>query len=194
MSIPGQHTTPTRRVAGHDVPAVGSWVIDPGHTSVDFVGRHFMLTKVRGRITDVGGSVVIADDPADSSVEVTMLMSTVESANADRDAHLRSADFFNVDVHPTATFRSTRVQWDGRSAKVHGELTIVGVTRPVVLDVEFLGATEDPWGGTRAMFSASTEIDREGWGITWNQVLATGGLLVSKKIRIEIETETVLEP
>jgi len=120
-------------------------------------------------------------------------MSSVASGNSDRDEHLRSQDFFNVETYPTAEFRSTNVEWLGRSAKVAGDLTIVGVTRAVVLDVEFLGATTDPWGGARAIFSASTEIDREAWGLTWNQALETGGLLVSKKIRIEIETETVLQ-
>ena len=187
-------SVPTRTVDGHTVPATGTWQLDPGHTAVEFVGRHFMMTRVRGRFTDVSGAVVIAEDPASSSVDVTITTASVSSGSADRDEHLRSSDFFDVERFPTAAFRSTHVDWQGGTATVTGDLTIVGVTRPVVLDVELLGVTEDPWGGIRAVFSAGTEIDREDWGLTWNQALEAGGVLVSKKIRIEIETETVLVP
>jgi polyisoprenoid-binding protein YceI len=185
--------TPTRLVAGEEVPVVGRWELDPGHTSVEIIGRHFMMTKVRVRLAGVAGTVVIAEDPEQSSVDVTLDMASVTSSNAGRDDHLRSADFFDVENFPTATFRSTSVAWQGTTAAVTGDLTIVGVTRPVVRDVELHGATNDPWGGTRAEFSAWTEINREDWGLTWNQVLETGGALVSKKVRIEIETETVLD-
>jgi polyisoprenoid-binding protein YceI len=185
--------TITRLVDGVQVPVAGSWKIDPGHAEVAFIGRHFMLTKVRGRFTDVGGTIEIADHPADSSVSVTIGMTSVTSGSDDRDTHLRSSDFFDVERFPTATFRSRRVNWGGTTAKVEGELTIVGVTRPVELDVELVGTTVDPWGGGRAVFSAFTEIDREDWGLTWNVALETGGILVSKRIRIEIELEAVLE-
>jgi polyisoprenoid-binding protein YceI len=181
-----------RTVAGTEVPLAGDWEVDPGHAEVAFVGRHFMMTKVRGRFTDVAGVVRIADDPADSAVEVTIGMASVSSGSADRDDHLRSPDFFDVDRHPTATFRSTQVAWAGTRATVDGDLTIVGVTRPVVLEVEYLGAVGDPWGGRRAVFSAWTEVNREDWGLTWNMALEAGGVMVSKKIRIEIEVETVL--
>lgn len=184
--------SPTRLVDGEELPVAGAWTIDPGHTSVELIGRHFMMTKVRVRLSDVAGTVVIADDPAASSVVVTLGMASVSSSNADRDDHLRSPDFFDVERHPTATFRSTHVTWIDNTAEVTGDLTIVGITRPVVLDVELLGVTNDPWGGSRAVFSAHTEINREDWGLTWNQALETGSVLVSKKIRIEIETETVL--
>jgi polyisoprenoid-binding protein YceI len=183
----------TRLVDGVQVPVAGSWKIDPGHAEVAFIGRHFMLTKVRGRFTDVAGTIEIADDPADSSVSVTIGTASVTSGSVDRDNHLRSSDFFAVDRFPTATFRSHRVNWSGTAAKLDGELTIVGVTRPVELDVELVGTTVDPWGGGRAVFSAFTEIDREDWGLTWNVALETGGILVSKRIRIEIELEAVLE-
>jgi polyisoprenoid-binding protein YceI len=177
------------------VPAAGAWAIDPGHADVAFVGRHLMFTKVRGRFTDVAGTVVIADEPARSTVEVTIGMASVTSGSQDRDDHLRSADLFDVERYPTATFRSTEVRWDeGPRAEVEGDLTIHGVTRPVVLDVEFSGAVTDPWGGERAMFSATTEIDREDWDLTWNMALETGGILVSKRIRIEIDVETVRRP
>jgi polyisoprenoid-binding protein YceI len=185
------HPALTRTVAGTEVPATGDWAVDPGHAEVGFIGRHFMMTKVRGRFTDVAGTVHIADDPADSSVEVEIGMASVSSGSSDRDDHLRSPDFFDVERFPTATFRSTSVAWAGTQATVPGDLTIVGVTRPVVLTVDYLGATNDPWGGQRAVFSASTEVNREDWGLTWNVALEAGGVMVSKKIRIEIEIETL---
>ena len=181
----------TRNVDGTEVPVVGSWAIDPGHAEVAFIGRHFMLTKVRGRFTDIVGTVVIADDPADSSVDVTINMASVESGSDDRDNHLRSSDFFDVENHPEGRFRSTSVTLNGDTTRVSGELTLVGITCPVVLDVLYVGSTVDPWGGHRAIYSASTEINREDWGLTWNVALEAGGLLVSKKIRIELEVETV---
>jgi polyisoprenoid-binding protein YceI len=191
MSVTAQPSL-VRTVAGSEVPVAGDWAVDPGHAEVAFVGRHFMMTRVRGRFTDVGGVVRIAEDPAASSVEVTIGMASVTSGAADRDDHLRSPDFFDVATHPTATFRSTGVRWAGATATVDGELTIVGVTRPVVLEVDYLGAVTDPWGGRRAVFSARTEINREDWGLTWNMALEAGGVMVSKKVRIEIEVETVL--
>jgi polyisoprenoid-binding protein YceI len=180
-------------VNGVDVPVPGDWVIDPGHAEVAFIGRHFMLTKVRGRFTDVAGVIRIEDDPAQSRVDVTIGTASLMSGSPDRDEHLRSADFFDVERFPTATFRSEHVRWSGHRAQVAGRLTIVGVERPVDLEVELIGTTVDPWGAARAVFSAFTEIDREDWGLTWNVALETGGVLVSKKIRIEIELEAVLQ-
>jgi polyisoprenoid-binding protein YceI len=186
--------TPTRTVAGTPLPAPGTWIIDPGHAEVAFVGRHFMLTKVRGRFTGVDGAVTVAEDPADSSIEVTIDMASVSSGDAARDEHLRSPDLFDVAAHPTATFRSTDVRWSGGSTgTIVGDLTIKGVSRPVELAVEYLGHVTDPWGNERAVFSATTTIDREDWGLTWNMVLEAGGIVVSKDIRIEIEVETVLQ-
>jgi polyisoprenoid-binding protein YceI len=182
----------TRRVDGATLPVAGTWTIDPGHAEVGFVGRHFMITKVRGRFTDVTGTLRFADDPADSSVDVVIGMASVESGNATRDEHLRSAELFDVTAFPTATFRSTRVEWRGSRGTVQGDLTIHGVTRSVPLEVSYEGSARDPWGGERAVFSAATTIDREDYGITWNMALETGGILVSKEIRIEIEVETVL--
>jgi polyisoprenoid-binding protein YceI len=189
MSTSELDTDLTRVVDGVEVPAAGTWAIDPGHTEVAFIGRHFMMTKVRGRFTGVAGTINIGPEPAASTVEVTIDMATVQSGSTDRDDHLRSPDFFDVERHPTATFWSTGVTWRGRRADLRGDLTICGVSRPVVLAVEYLGATIDPWGGQRAVFSASTEINREDWGLTWNMALEAGGILVSKKIRIEIELE-----
>ena len=185
-------TTPTRTVAGHVLPAAGTWDIDPGHTDVSFIGRHFMVTKVRGRFTGVTGTVVIAESIADSRVDVTIDMTTVESGSGARDEHIKSAELFDVEQFPQATFRSTRVDWVGASGTVHGDLTIHGVTKHVPLEVTFEGYARDPWGGDRAIFSARTKVNREDFGITWNMAVETGGVLVSKEIQIEIDLETVL--
>lgn len=184
----------TRIVSGVELPAPGVWRIDPGHAEVGFVGRHFGLTKVRGRFTDIDGVVVIATDPTTSSVEVTIDMGSVSSGDRSRDDHLRSGDFFDVEHHPTASYRSTRVTVDGSSGTVDGELTIKGITRPVRMQVEYLGHAADPWGNDRAVFSAISRINREDWGLTWNMLLETGGLLVSKEITLEIEIELVRQP
>lgn len=184
-------TPAVRTVEGVELPAPGTWAIDPGHTEVGFVGRHFMLTKVRGRFTGVRGAVTIAEDPADSRLEVVIDMASVSSGDQTRDDHLRSPDLFDVERHPTATFTSTAVRWAGTRGTADGDLTILGVTRPVTLDIAFAGHVHDPWGQDRAVFSASAQINREDWGLTWNMVLEAGGILVSKDIRLEIEVETI---
>ena len=186
--------TVTRIADGAELPAPGRWQIDPGHTELAFVGRHFMLTKVRGRFTGLSGVIEVAEASGDSTVAVTIDMTSVESGNDARDEHLRSADFFDVAHHPTATFSARAAHWQGTRGELAGELTIRGVTRPVTVQAEYLGYTADPWGGHRAVFTAAGTIDREDWGLTWNQPLAGGGLLVSKEIRIEIELEAVLQP
>src|SRR4051794_39207421 len=183
----------TRQINGVELPSAGIWNIDPGHSEVGFVGRHFGLTKIRGRFTDVTGTVNIGNDIVLSEVVVTIEMASVGSGDQTRDDHLRSADFFDVERHPTATFRSTTVASAGVTGSIEGDLTIKGVTRPVTLDVEYLGYAADPWGGERAVFSASAAINREDWGLTWNMLLEAGGLLVSKEIRLEIEVELVRE-
>ena len=181
--------TPT--VTGITLPAAGVWIIDPGHAEVGFVGRHFGLTKIRGRFTGVEGTVVVADEPADSTVEVVIDMASVSSGDQARDDHLRSSDFFDAARYPTALFRSTSVDRSGTSATATGELTIKDVTRPIVLAVEYIGHVADPWGNERAVFSARGRINREDWGLTWNMVLDAGGLLVSKEIALEIEVELI---
>jgi polyisoprenoid-binding protein YceI len=183
--------TATDTPMGLALPAPGTWKIDPGHAEVGFVGRHLMLTKVRGRFTGVSGAIVVGEQPHDSSVDVTVEMGSVSSGDRARDDHLRSADLFDVDRHPTAEFRSTRVTWHGTAGTIDGELTIKGATRPVALDVVYRGQVQDPWGNQRAVFSAHGSLDREDWGLTWNMVLDSGGLLVSKEIRLEIEVEAV---
>jgi polyisoprenoid-binding protein YceI len=181
----------TRLVDGVAVPSPGVWAIDPGHAEVAFVGRHFGLTRVRGRFTAVAGEVTFGERLADSSVVVDIQMASVSSGDRSRDDHLRSADLFDVDHHPMAQFRSTRVEVADTSATMHGELTIKGITRPVTLDVDYLGHARDPWFNDRAVFSARGTIDREDWGLTWNMLLEAGGLLVSKEIKLEIEVELV---
>ncbi|HEX2046890.1 MAG TPA: YceI family protein [Acidimicrobiales bacterium] len=185
-------TTLTREYQGLLIPEAGTYVLDQAHTTVEFVGRHLMITKVRGRFTDFSGQIVVGDNPDDSSVEVTINAASVNSGDDNRDGHLRSPDFLDVETYPTITFRSTSVEVgpDG-TGKVTGDLTVKDVTRPVTLDVEFDGASPDPWGGQRLGFTASTEINREDWGLTWNVALETGGMLVGKKIRLEFNVEAV---
>ncbi|RLK61801.1 YceI family protein [Actinokineospora cianjurensis] len=186
-------TAAGRVLGGVELPAAGTWKVDPGHAEVGFVGRHFMLTKVRGRFTGVEGVVTVAEQPEDSSVEVTIDMASVTSGDQTRDDHLRSDDFFDVTEHPTATFRSTSVSWIGAGGVLEGELTIKGVARPVTLKVEHLGLVRDPWGNDRAVFSAKGRINREDWGLSWNMVLEAGGILVSKEIDLELEVELIHE-
>lgn len=184
--------TPTRDEGGAVVPAAGTWDIDPVHADVAFTGRHFMVTKVRGRFTDVAGAVIVGEDMNDSRVDVVIAMASVESGSVVRDDHLRSPELFDVAQFPQATFRSVSVDWQGTHGVVQGDLTLHGVTRRVPLDVTFEGHVRDPWGGDRAIFSASTRVNREDFGITWNVALEAGGVLVSKEITIDIQVETVL--
>jgi polyisoprenoid-binding protein YceI len=190
-------TTPAaaapRTVAGAELPAPGRWEIDPGHTEVAFIGRHFMLTKVRGRFTGVTGAIMVAEDPGESTAEVTIDMASVDSGSQARDDHLRSPDFFDAGRHPTATFAGHATGWQGTRGLLAGELTIRGITRPVTLQAEYLGQVADPWGGQRAVFTAEGTLNREDWDLTWNMPLDNGGLLVSREIGIEISTETVLQ-
>lgn len=187
-----QASAPTRIVDGIELPAPGTWAVDPGHAEVGFVGRHLMLTKVRGRFTDVSATVEVGDRLEDSTVEATIGMASVDSGDATRDDHLRSADLFDVANHPTAAFRSERIERTGAATGVlHGMLTIRGVTRPVVLDVAFLGGLVDPWDNQRAVFEAHGRINREDWGLTWNMVLDQGGLLVSREIDLALHVELV---
>ena len=185
--------TATREIDGHALPVPGRWEIDPVHADVAFTGRHFMVTKVRGRFTDVRGAVTVAEDMTLSTVEVVIGMASVSSGSDVRDDHLRSAELFDVERFPEATFRSTAVSWSGRRGTVTGDLTIHGVTRSVDLAVELAGQVRDPWGSDRAIFSATTRVDREDFGVTWNVALEAGGVLVGKEIGIEIEVETVLQ-
>lgn len=195
--MPSTTTTPAGSSAqtpdGIALPRPGTWKVDAGHADVGFVGRHLLFTKVRGRFREVDATVRIADPIEHSSVEATIDMASVESGDAARDEHLRSSDLFDVATHPTATFRSTSLTVDGRRGSLTGDLTIKGVTRPVTLAVELLGALVDPWDAERAVVDASGRIDREDWGVTWNMALEAGGVLVSKEIDLVLHLELVRE-
>jgi polyisoprenoid-binding protein YceI len=186
------HTEAIRTFEGFELPGPGDWQLDPAHTAVEFVARHLMVTKVRGRFHRVDGSIHVAENPADSWVEVKIDAASVETGDGQRDEHLRSPDFFDVERYPEITFRSTKLEGSSPGHfLVLGDLTLHGVTRPITLDVEYAGVTADPWGGTRAGFSASTEVNREDFGLTWNVALESGGLVVGKKVRLEFEIEAI---
>lgn len=183
----------TRLVRGAELPVAGTWTIDTAHTDVTFVARHLMVAKVRGRVPVVGGDIVVGDDPDDSFVTVTLDMAGIDTGSAERDAHLRSEDFFDSVAQPHATFRSTALSWSGDTGAIVGDLTIAGTTRMVVLGTEYLGAGTDPDGLHRMAFSASTEVDRNDWGLSWNQPLANGGVLIGRTVRIELDVQAVLD-
>ena len=174
------------------IPVAGAYDIDGAHTSVEFVGRHLMITKVRGRFTDVSGRITIAEEPEASHVEVEIGAASLSSGNADRDTHLKSADFFDVERFPTITFRSTSVTaLADNTWEVVGDLTVRDTTRPVTLQVDFDGAEVSPLGDERIGFSAATDLNREDFGLTWNMALETGGLLVGKTARIELAVQAI---
>src|SRR4029079_14079846 len=157
-----------------------TWALDPVHSSVEFAVRHLMITTVKGRFAGVQGTVVLDDvTPSASSAEITIQAASIDTREPQRDAHLKSPDFFDVEKFPTLTFRSTAVrEWDEDGLTLVGDLTIHGVTREVALDVKNEGRTRDPWGGERTGFTATTKIKRSEFGLTWNQLLETRGLTV----------------
>lgn len=183
----------TRSLHGVELPAAGTWVVDPSHSSVEVVARHMMISKVRGRFGSFAGRLVVGEQPEDSSVEVTIDAASIDTADARRDEHLRAADFLDVANHPEITFRSTSVR-PGRRGRweVTGDLTLLGVTRPVTLDVELEGIGA-AYGGPRAVFSATAEVDREEFGLTWNMALEAGGVLVGRQLKIELSIQAVPE-
>ncbi len=172
----------------------GTWTIDPVHSEVSFVVRHLMVSKVRGNFTKFEGALTIAEDPLASKVEVTIDANSINTNEPPRDAHLRSSDFFATDEHPHLTFGSTAVRRDGSDFVLDGDLTIHGVTQQVELALEFNGVGPDPYGGTRAGFSATTEISRKDFGMEFNMPLDGGGVVVGDKVKINIEVEAVLQP
>jgi polyisoprenoid-binding protein YceI len=172
----------------------GTWTIDPTHSEVGFSVRHLMVSKVKGRFTEFSGTFVTGDDPLDSGVEASVVLSSVDTGNADRDAHLRSADFFETDQHALLTYRSTGVHFDGDDFVVDGELTLRGVTREVPLTLEIHGfQPETPFGDTRAGFTAIAEIDRRDFGVSFNMALEGGGVGLGNKVQITLEIEAILQ-
>ncbi|MEA3055188.1 MAG: hypothetical protein QOD30_620 [Actinomycetota bacterium] len=175
-----------------EIPVAGVYEIDGAHTSVEFVGRHLMITKVRGRFSDVRGQITIDEEPTKSHVEVEIGVASVSTGNGDRDTHLTSGDFFDVEQYPTITFASTAVKpTRDNTWEVVGDLTVHGTTKPVTLQVDFDGGGASPMGDERIGFSAATEVNREDFGLTWNVALETGGFLVGKTARIELAVQAI---
>ena len=173
-----------------------AWHIDPAHSEIQFSAKHMMIATVRGKFTRFTGTIDADEqDPTAAQVAVEIETASIDTGNEQRDAHLRSPDFLNVEHYPRITFTSTNVErLDEEHGRLHGELTIRDVTRPVVLEVEYAGMAKSPWGTTSAGFSAKTKINRKDWGLNWNVALETGGWLVSDEITIAIEVELVRQP
>jgi polyisoprenoid-binding protein YceI len=180
-------------MATTQAPATSTiWKIDPAHTTVEFAAKHLMITTVKGRFSDVEGEIVISDaDPSKSSVTATIKAASIDTRTTQRDDHLRSADFLDAANFPELTFKSTRITGEKSEFKVTGDLTIRGVTREITLDVTNEGTTKDPWGGERIAFSATTKLDRRDFGLTWNQAIETGGVLVGNDVKISIDVQAV---
>jgi polyisoprenoid-binding protein YceI len=180
-----------------DIPGyvAGTWAIDPVHSEVGFTIRHFGVSKVRGRFDKFEGSIVTAEDPSASTVTANIDVTSINTNQEQRDAHIRSADFFDVENHPTLTFVSTGIKQDGDEYSLAGDLTIRGVTKPVVLALELNGFGPDPYGGTRVGFSATTEINRHDFGVSFNGPIpgVPGGVILSDKVTINLEIEGVLQ-
>ncbi|MBI4730086.1 MAG: YceI family protein [Acidobacteria bacterium] len=182
----------TRAPEGVDLPPAGTWDIDPAHSAATFSARHLMVAKVRGRFAKFSGALHVDEVPERSSAEVEIEATSIDTGEPSRDAHLRSPDFLDVERYPVLRFKTAGLERAaGARFRLTGELTIREAVRPVVLDVTYEGTVTDPWGGTRAAFTATTEIDREEFGITWNQAIEAGGWVVGKKVRVEIEIEAI---
>ncbi|MFI7483608.1 YceI family protein [Kocuria sp. M1R5S2] len=165
----------------------GSWTFDPAHSEVGFTVRHAGISKVRGTFHDVDAQLEVAEPVENSTLTATVRMESIDTKNADRDGHVRGADFFDVETYPTMTFTSTAVAFEGEQGTITGELTIKDVTRTVELDAEFNGVVVDAFGVTRGGFSAETAISRKDFGITWNAAMEAGGVLVSDKVVITLD-------
>jgi polyisoprenoid-binding protein YceI len=170
----------------------GDYAIDPSHSRLGFSARHAMVTTVRGQFGDFDGTAhVDAENPAASTVALTIRAASISTGTADRDGHLTSGDFFDVETHPEITFTSTSVERDGADWSITGDLTIKGVTQPVTIPFEETGTAVDPFGNTRVGFEGATTINRKDWGLTWNAALETGGVLVSEKIKLEFDVSAI---
>lgn len=176
------------------IPTAGVWTIDNSHSSLDFKVRHLMAAKVKGRFSEISGDIVIDPQIEKSSVNVEIKIDSIDTHNPDRDGHLKSGDFFNSEQFPTAIYKSSNlVQKNQNEFLVEGELSLKGVTKKVDLEIEFNGVVQDPWGNTKSIFSATGSINREDFGLTWNQTLETGGVLIGKNIQLEIEIEATFQ-
>ena len=182
----------TREFEGLTIPVAGTYELDPAHKRVGFVVRHLMVSKVRGNFGEATATITVTDDPMQTAVTASINVASVNTGQNDRDNHLRTGDFFEAEKYPTMEFRSTGLKsHDGDEFVLDGELTIKDITRPVELKVEFEGVGRSPYGHDVFGFSATTEIDREDWGMTYNMALEQGGVMISKKVKIEIEGEAI---
>ncbi|MFF9281022.1 YceI family protein [Streptomyces griseosporeus] len=203
MGIFGRKTTETTDSAATAVaPAAvnpelaaltGDYTIDPAHSTLGFVARHAMVTNVKGKFLDFSGELHLdGADPSRSTASLDIKMDSIDTGSADRDGHLKSADFFKTDEFPTMTFRSTAAEaLGGDDYRITGDLTILGTTRPITIDLEFNGAAKDPFGNERVGFEGKAEILRSEWGLTWNAALETGGVLVSDKIKLNFDVSAI---
>jgi polyisoprenoid-binding protein YceI len=182
-------TTVTGAIPGY---VAGTWTIDTVHSEVGFSVRHMMVSKVRGRFTKFAGELVTKENPLDSSVTAEIDLASIETGSEQRDGHLRSPDFFDTENHPQMTYRSTGLRGDGGDYVLDGELTLKGITRPVPLKLELNGFGPDPYGGTRAGFTATGQINRSDFGVTYNPAIEGGGVVVADKIELHLEVEAVL--
>jgi polyisoprenoid-binding protein YceI len=186
--------TLTRDWQGLQIPPAGTYDIDPSHTTVEVIARHMIVAKVRGRFEEFSGRIEVADDPSASTVEVDIEAGSINTAEEQRDAHLRSPDFLDVEGWPRIVFRGHDPEHvDGDRFRLAADLTVRDVTKPVDVRFTLEGVGKDPWGNTRAIFSANFTINREEFGMTWNQALETGGVLVGKDLVAEIECQAVLQ-
>ena len=171
----------------------GTWTLDAAHSTVGFTVRHMMVSKVRGRFRDFSADIVTAENPRESTLTATVQMASIDTGDEGRDGHLRTNDFFDIEQFPTMTFTSTEITGSGLDYEVTGDLTIKGVTKPVTFDLEFGGVGKDPWGNTRAGFTLTGTINRKDFGMAYNAVLETGGIMVGEKVSVELDIEATLQ-
>lgn len=174
-------------------PATGTYLLDPSHSDLRIVARHLMVSKVTGTFGEITGTIEVAGDPVESRVEIVADASTVDTGTSDRDNHLRSPDFLDAEKYPEIRFASTGIAPNGENWKLTGDLTIRDITKPATFDVVYEGSATDPYGNEKAAFTASGQIDREAWGLTWNVPLEGGGVLVSKHLKVEFDVQAVLQ-
>ena len=167
----------------------GTWNVDPSHSGLNFTVKHLMVSKVRGRFASFSGTLNIAADPLQSSVTAQADVASVTTGDTGRDEHLRSGDFFEAEKFPTISFVSTKIEADGDDFVLYADLTIKGITKNVKFELEFDGVGNDPWGNTKAGFSAEAEINRKDFGLEWNAALETGGVLVGEKVKIQLDIQ-----
>ncbi|UOB10026.1 YceI family protein [Streptomyces sp. HP-A2021] len=186
-------TATTDAVRPELAAVTGDYTIDPAHSTIGFVARHAMVTNVKGSFQDFTGTLHLdGTDPSRSTASLDVVMDSIETGNADRDGHLKSSDFFKADEFPAMTFRSTKAEaLGGDDYRITGDLTILGTTRPLAIDLEFNGAAKDPFGNERVGFEGKAEILRSEWGLTWNAALETGGVLVSDKIKLNFDISAI---